>query len=38
METYQQVTTEPIPAGGVTVKMLFAADEAKPGTGGTVTL
>ncbi len=38
VETYKQVSTEPLPAGDVTVKMLFAADEAKPGTGGTVTL
>jgi hypothetical protein len=38
VETYKQVSTEPIRAGDVTVKMLFAADEAKPGTGGTVTL
>jgi arylsulfatase len=38
VETYKQVATEKLPAGAVTVKMLFAADEAKPGTGGTVTL
>jgi len=38
VETYKQVATEPLPAGAVTVKMLFEADEAKPGTGGTVTL
>jgi arylsulfatase A-like enzyme/uncharacterized membrane protein len=38
VETYKQVATEKLPAGEVTVKMLFAADEAKPGTGGTVTL
>jgi hypothetical protein len=38
VETYKQTSTEKIPAGDVTVKMLFAADEAKPGTGGTVTL
>jgi len=38
VETYKQVSTEKLPAGDVTVKMLFAADEAKPGTGGTVTL
>jgi arylsulfatase len=38
VETYKQVSTEAIPAGAVSVKMLFAADEAKPGTGGTVTL
>ena len=38
VEAYAQVSTEKLPAGDVTVKMLFAADEAKPGTGGTVTL
>jgi arylsulfatase len=38
VETYKQVSTEAIPTGAVTVTMLFAADEAKPGTGGTVTL
>ena len=30
--------TEPLPTGDVTVKMLFEADEPKPGTGGKVTL
>jgi arylsulfatase len=38
VETYKQASTEPVPAGDVTVKMLFTADEAKPGTGGTATL
>jgi arylsulfatase A-like enzyme/uncharacterized membrane protein len=38
VETYKQVSIEKLPAGAVSVKMLFAADEAKPGTGGTVTL
>ena len=38
VETYKQASTEPIPTGQVTVKMLFEADENKPGTGGTVTL
>ena len=38
METYKQTSTEPIPTGEVTVKMLFDADEPKPGTGGNVTL
>jgi hypothetical protein len=38
VETYQQVSTEKIPTGDTTVKMLFAADEAKPGAGGIVTL
>ena len=30
--------TKRIPTGDITVKMLFVAEEAKPGTGGTVTL
>jgi len=38
VETYKQAATEPLPIGDVTVKMLFEADETKPGTGGTVTL
>jgi arylsulfatase len=38
VETYKQTSTEPLPSGEVTVRMLFAADEAKPGTGGVVTL
>ena len=38
VETYKQTSTEPIPTGDVTVKMLFEADEPKPGPGGTVTL
>ncbi len=38
VETYKQVSTAPIPIGEVTVKMLFEADEPKPGTGGHVTL
>jgi arylsulfatase len=38
VETYKQTSTEPIPTGRVTVKMLFEADESKPGTGGSVTL
>jgi arylsulfatase len=32
------VSNEPIPTGKVTVKMLFEADENKPGTGGNVSL
>jgi arylsulfatase A-like enzyme/uncharacterized membrane protein len=36
--TYKQTSTRPIPTGDVTLKMLFEADEAKPGTGGKVTL
>jgi hypothetical protein len=38
VETYKQTSTEKIPTGAVTVKMLFDADKTQPGTGGTVTL
>jgi arylsulfatase len=38
VETYKQTSSEPIPTGEVTVKMLFEADEPKPGAGGNVTL
>jgi arylsulfatase len=38
VETYKQVSTQPIPTGDVTVKMLFEAEQATPGTGGHVTL
>ena len=38
VETYKQISTEPIPTGDVTLKMLFEADEPQPGTGGNVTL
>ena len=38
VETYRQESTEPLPAGDVTVRMQFDADAPKPGTGGTVTL
>ena len=38
VETYKQVSDDPLPTGQVTVKMLFEADENKPGTGGKVTL
>jgi hypothetical protein len=38
VETYKQTSTEAIPSGDVTVKMLFEADEHKPGSGGRVTL
>ena len=38
VETYKQTSTEPIPTGDVTLKMLFEADEPKPGAGGRVTL
>ncbi|MGE5694201.1 MAG: arylsulfatase, partial [Candidatus Sericytochromatia bacterium] len=38
VETYKQTATEALPTGDVTVRMLFEADEPKPGTGGEVTL
>jgi len=38
VETYKQVSTEKIPTGPVTLKMLFEADKPQPGTGGAVTL
>ena len=34
VETYKQVSTEPIPTGDVLVKMLFEIDEPRPGAGG----
>ena len=38
VETYKQVSTEPLPSGDISVKMLFEADEPKPGTSGQVSL
>ncbi|MGZ6328897.1 MAG: arylsulfatase [Candidatus Limnocylindrales bacterium] len=38
VETYKQVSRTPIPAGDVSVRMLFEATEHKPGTGGHVSL
>ncbi|WP_107771479.1 arylsulfatase [Nocardioides sediminis] len=38
IDTYRQTSTEPVPTGDVTLKMLFDADETRPGTGGHVTL
>lgn len=38
IDTYRQTSTEPIPTGDVTLKMLFDADQTSPGTGGHVTL
>jgi arylsulfatase A-like enzyme/uncharacterized membrane protein len=38
VETYKQTSTEKIPTGDVSVKMLFEADAPKPGAGGKVTL
>ncbi len=38
VDTYKQVSTEPIPTGDVGVKMLFEIDEPRPGAGGKVSL
>jgi len=38
VESYFQESTEPLPAGDVSVTMLFEADAPTPGTAGTVTL
>ena len=38
VDTYRQTSTEPIPSGDVTLKMLFEQDEPKLGAGGKVTL
>jgi arylsulfatase len=38
VETYTQVADEALPIGDVRVRMLFESDEAKPGSGGEVTL
>ncbi|MGJ6126693.1 arylsulfatase [Mycolicibacterium sp. Y3] len=38
METYRQVSTQALPTGDVTVKMVFKADQPIPGTGGHVSL
>jgi arylsulfatase len=38
VETYRQIANKKIPTGDVNVKMLFEADEPRPGTGGHVTL
>jgi arylsulfatase len=38
VETYKQVSTQPIPTGDVTITMLFEAVDATPGTGGHITL
>jgi arylsulfatase len=38
VETYKQVASKKLPTGDVTVRMLFEADENKPGTGGIVSL
>ena len=38
VQEYRQEAEEPLPAGDVTVEMVFAADAPKPATGGEVTL
>jgi arylsulfatase A-like enzyme/uncharacterized membrane protein len=38
IDTYRQTSTEQIPTGDVTLKMLFDVDQPTPGTGGHVTL
>jgi arylsulfatase A-like enzyme/uncharacterized membrane protein len=38
VDTYKQTSTEPIPTGDVTLKMLFEIDKPIPGSGGKVTL
>ena len=38
VETYKQVSTQPIPTGDINVKMLFEIANPTPGSGGHVTL
>ncbi|MCP2322209.1 arylsulfatase [Hamadaea flava] len=38
MQVYRQAAADPLPAGEVQVAVVFAADAAKPGTGGQITL
>lgn len=38
VEVYRQKSTEPIPSGDISVKLLFEIDEPKPGFGGKVSL
>ena len=38
VDTYKQVSSEPLPSGDITVKMLFESDANTPGSGGAVTL
>lgn len=38
IETYRQVSTEPVPTGDVTVRMLFESEAPVVGSGGRVTL
>jgi arylsulfatase A-like enzyme/uncharacterized membrane protein len=38
VDTYRQTSTEPVPTGDVTLRMVFDAETATPGTGGHVSL
>jgi arylsulfatase A-like enzyme/uncharacterized membrane protein len=38
VDTYKQSASKPLPAGNVTVKMLFESEKQQPGSGGHVTL
>ena len=38
VQVYRQVANAPLPTGSVNVRLEFAADAARPGTGGEVTL
>jgi arylsulfatase len=38
VQQYKHSSSEPIPTGDITIRVLFEADEAKPGTGGTISL
>jgi len=38
VQVYRQVADTPLPSGSVNVRLEFAADAARPGTGGEVTL
>jgi hypothetical protein len=37
VQTYRQASTEPIPSGDVTLRMLFESDQPVAGSGGRVT-
>jgi Sulfatase len=38
VESHRQTATEPLPSGDVSIRMLFEAEAARPGTGGHLTL
>ena len=38
VDTYKQTSSEPLPVGDVTVRMLFESDTPRPGSGGAATL